>query len=296
MKILLLFIDGIGIGKNNPEFNPCADERLTIFNNFSDSARQSKIPYGGVVKAIDATLGVPGLPQSATGQTTLLTGVNAAQILNQHLSAYPNQKLREIIERESILKKYVIMKKSAAFINAYRPVFFEYGPQALIRRLSVTSIANWKAGLKFFSIDDINAENAIYHDFTNYELTKKGFKVKLFSAENAGIVLAQNSDKYDFCLYEYFKTDKAGHSQDLEESIQILIQLEQFILSILKNSNLQEKLIILTSDHGNIEDLSIKTHTYNLAPLIVWGKYKDKILAEVNSIVDVTNAILKIQK
>lgn len=292
MKILFIFIDGLGIGEYNPKINPCTDERLKIFNNFVDQARGVELPYGGVFKSIDPTLGVPGLPQSATGQTALLTGVNAAKLLNKHLSGYPNRKLRDILAEGSLLKKLGDKHKAVAFINAYRPVFFEHGPEKLLKYLSVTSIANWKAGLPFFSINDIRAERAIYHDFTNWELRRKEIEVPAFTAEKAGNILAKSAFEYDFCLYEYFKTDKAGHSQDLHKATALLIQLEQFILTVLKKSNLDTNLIFITSDHGNIEDLSQKTHTYNAVPLLAWGKDSELLLSLVDKIEDIAHVIV----
>ncbi|HXT50199.1 MAG TPA: phosphoglyceromutase, partial [Thermoanaerobaculia bacterium] len=42
-----------------------------------------------VLAALDAVLGVPGLPQSGTGQTTLFTGVNAQASIGHHVPALP---------------------------------------------------------------------------------------------------------------------------------------------------------------------------------------------------------------
>jgi hypothetical protein len=212
--------------------------------------------------------------------------------LGKHLSGYPNQTLRELLEKESILTKITQRGKKAAFINAYRPVFFEHGPDALIRYLSVTSIANWKAGLKFHSFEDLRAEKSIYHDFTNQELIKRGFQVPIFTAEKAGLILAKASKCYDFCLYEYFKTDHAGHAQNIDNAVSLLIQLEKFILTVIANIDLKNSLIIITSDHGNIEDISITTHTRNPVPLIVWGKNADQLLSQVHTIQDIANVLL----
>ena len=153
MRIVFLFIDGLGIGENDSSKNPCAQPGIQLFNHFSGDEFPKKIPYNGIVKPIDAQLDVPGLPQSATGQATLFTGINAAKLLDMHLSGFPNKALRELLESHSIHIQLKNMGKRPAFINAYRPVFFEKGPEALIRFLSVTSIANWKADLEFFNFD-----------------------------------------------------------------------------------------------------------------------------------------------
>jgi len=294
MRILFIFIDGLGIGEYNLATNPCANKKLVIFNNFSDRPFSKNLPFHGSVKAIDATLDLPGLPQSATGQTALLTGINVAKMLGRHVSGYPTSQLREILSNHSLLKKYAQLNKKAAFINAYRPIFFEFGPEALIRYLSVTSIANWKAGLKFFSFENLKSERSIYHDFTNVELKNKGFDVPVFDAKKAGQILAKAAESFDFCLYEYFKTDKAGHAQDLNQASELLYQLELFLLSVLENVNLQHTLFLLTSDHGNMEDLSVKTHTRNPVPLMLWGLKKEYVFNRVEKIEDIAPTLLQL--
>lgn len=294
MRIIFIFIDGMGIGENDLVKNPCAQSKIKLFNFFKTDSFPRRVLNNGVVKPIDAQLGVQGIPQSATGQATLFTGINAAKLLNKHLSGFPNKQLREQLTEHSIHVKLKNMGKCLTFINVYRPIFFEKGPEALIRFLSVTSIANWKADLQFFDLDHLLSEQAIYHDFTNLELIKRGFKVPVFSAEKAGQILARASQNYDFCLYEFFKTDRAGHARDINYATQILVQLEQFIISLLNHTDLSNTLILLTSDHGNIEDLSVKTHTSNPVPLIAWGPAKDDLLASVNSLTDVCPVLVEL--
>lgn len=296
MKILFIFIDGLGIGTNDKFQNPCAQSQIKLFNNFISDTYPKALPFDGFVKPIDCSMGVPGLPQSATGQAALYTGINASKILNRHLSGFPNQKLRDILEEFSILKKITQLGKKAGFINAYRPIFFERGPESLIRFLSVTSIMNWKAGLKFFDLENLKNEQCIYHDFTNRELIRKGFDVPEFTAEKAGKILVRVSDDFDFLLYEYFKTDRAGHKQDLSKATKLLLELENFIITILKSIDQTKTLVFITSDHGNIEDISLKRHTKNLVPFMVWGKRKQEMVDGVESILDVSKNIFGILK
>lgn len=292
MRILFIFIDGLGIGEKDVSKNPCAHKNIRLFNNFLSDSFPKQIPFNGLAKSIECSLGIPGLPQSATGQAALYTGMNASKILNRHLSGFPNQKLRDILEKHSILKKLNLAGKKAAFINAYRPIFFEKGAEALIRFLSVTSIMNWKAGLKFFNFDDLRKQKCIYHDFTNREPIKLGFNIPEFTASIAAKILSRASEEFDFCLYEYFRTDRAGHSQNLQKAISLLIELETFIFTVLKQSDLSKTTIILTSDHGNIEDISVKSHTKNPVLFMVWGPLKNELSDKINSILDVTPVIL----
>ncbi len=296
MRIVFIFIDGLGVGENELQKNPCAHPEIQLFKFFLNDLFPKTVLFDGMVKPIDAQLGVPGLPQSATGQAALFTGINTAKLLNIHLSGFPNQELRTIIEKHSIHIKLKNIGKRPAFINVYRPIFFEKGPEALVRFLSVTSIANWKAGLQFFSFDHLLSEQAIYHDFTNFELIKRGFHVPKFTAEKAGQILAHSSQKYDFCLYEYFKTDWAGHGQDMTQAVQLLVQLERFIFTFLNDTDLSSTLVILTSDHGNIEDLSVKTHTFNPVPMLAWGTHKEELLTPIESLIDIIPSLIELIK
>ena len=76
---------------------------------------------GRVVREVDATLGVDGLPQSGTGQTTLFTGVNAAQALDRHVPAFPGPRLKAIIEAEGLLARVASAGRRVTFANAFTP-------------------------------------------------------------------------------------------------------------------------------------------------------------------------------
>lgn len=292
MKVLLVFIDGLGIGADNGQTNPCANESLQILNITERTSSHGTLPKGGLMVPLDATLGVKGLPQSATGQTALLTGINAAQRLGYHKQRFPNQDLRNILKQRSILKVVTDMGKRAAFINAFRPRFFEFRTEEIISKMSVTTVANWAAGLPFFTLQDIIDGISIYQDFTNRDLMNRGFDMPLYSPQQAGEILARASQKYDFCLYEYFKTDHAGHAQNKEQA-QIEIQkLEAFLLTLINQMNFNSTLLVVTSDHGNIEDLSVKTHTTNRVPALIWGKHADSYSSGLHDLTDIVPLIL----
>ena len=289
MKVVFLFVDGLGVGANDAAINPCTDDSNKIFTNFRDNPDRD-VPFTGVVKGLDATLGVPGLPQSATGQTALLTGINAAKIIQHHLSGFPNRALRELLLRHSLLRETVQMGKKAAFINAFRPLFFDL-PEQMILRLSATTIANYAAGLPFFRLEDIIAKRSIYQDFTNVSLQERGFDVPVYSPEKAADILSAAVAEYDFILYEYFRTDRAGHSQDRSLALAEIDKLSRFVVRFLSGIKLRSTAVILTSDHGNIEDLSTKSHTRNPAMTLVWGTGNEEISKKMHSIVDVTPVI-----
>ena len=128
-SVLKLFLDGIGLGSNDPSVNPFLRARMP--NLVALLGGRSLVLDGGRLDATDAiliptdaTLGVDGLPQSATGQTTIFTGVNAARELGCHWGPHPNEPLRQIIEQESIFKKLSHQGGLGAFANAYPERYF----------------------------------------------------------------------------------------------------------------------------------------------------------------------------
>lgn len=294
LRVVLIFIDGLGVGERNPAINPCTDSRFQFFNIFADEKLPKSLPLEGLGCQLDASLGVSGLPQSATGQTALLTGVNAAQSLGYHLSGFPNTLLREMICQHSLLKRIRAAGKTAAFINAYPPIYFELGPEALENRLSVTSHVTLASQFPFFTFEDIRQERAIYQEFTNQSLIEKGFDLPQFTPAQAGAILAEASRSFNFSLFEYFQTDHAGHSQSMEKARGELFKLESFLESFLKHTRRDRTQVILTSDHGNIEDLSVRTHTQNPAMTLLWGPFSSQIAANVHSILGVTGEILQL--
>ena len=290
MKVVFLFVDGLGIGRQDKETNPCCFDETGIFQIFQNS-RPNFLPFDGISLELDATMGISGLPQSATGQTALLTGINSAQLLGRHLSGFPNKTLREALLKQSLLLKLKKKRKKPAFLNAFRPLFFELEENEILR-LSATTIANHAANLPFFTLEDIIQKRAIYQDFTNYDLIEKGFEMPVYTPEEAAEIVAEATNRYDFILYEYFKSDKAGHNQDMPLAIAEIQKLGRFVFDFFNRIDLTETIVILTSDHGNIEDLSTKSHTRNPAMTITWGANKNQIAGKLKSITDLTPAIV----
>jgi len=288
----LIFVDGLGLGPDDVRVNPCLQDGLRLLACCENGNGAVSTGDGGFLIPTEATLGVGGLPQSATGQTTLFTGINGSKLLGRHLQGYPNETLRSILRDHSILKQVKDRGLRAAFINAYRPLFFQLKEKTRWR-LSTTTVATLSAGLSFFRVDDIGLRRSIYHDFTNESLIARGFDVPRFSDEEAGRVLGEVSRDFDFLLYEYFMTDRAGHSQNMEKARWVMGGLERFLSAFLDDVDLNETLVILTSDHGNIEDLSVKTHTRNRVMTRLWGRGAEGVKDRIRSLEDVTPAILE---
>lgn len=280
--IALVFVDGLGWGPDDPATNPC----LTYGGRLLDFPRSP-----AYCSPIDACLGVPGIPQSATGQTTLLTGVNAQAEVGFHQTGFPTPHLRKILLEHSIFKQLHDLGRDGIFLNAFRPAFFDF-PRERQLKFSATTVSHLAADLPFFRLEDIGVGRSIYQEFTNRELIDRGFDVPPLTPQQAGAILARNIPLRDFTLFEYFQTDHAGHSQDRKRIEIELGKLEAFLLQALADleeaAELESTLVLLTSDHGNLEDTSTRSHTRNAVPFMAWGCCAQQALAEIGDLSDVT--------
>lgn len=286
-SVLLFFIDGLGIGKRGP-FNP--------LDNLPDAAPlavfQDETPESfldGIVVPTDPRLGIEGRPQSASGQTTILTGINAPATIGYHKQGFPNKLLLEIIGQHSIFRQLgEAGVEPVTFANAYTSGFFSERP----RWISATTAAVEAAGLRFRTMDDVRNGNAVFMDYTNRILIERGEDLTERSEQEAATVLSRIVAQNRFTLYEYFITDKVGHAQDMELAKTVLTSLSLFIRELLIKLDLERATVILTSDHGNIEDLSSRNHTLHAVPTIVWGAQREQIAARINNLADITPAIV----
>lgn len=251
LKILFVFVDGLGRGSSDPGINPLADR--SRFPNLGKMLEQS-VP-------LDAQLGVPGLPQSATGQAALLTGLNAPQMMGRHIEGFPPPRLKELVKEHNIFKNLKESGKSCTFANAY---WLDDAAHIPPRRESVTTVATLAALGGVRGKADLLANRAVCHDLTRERIRhERGYGGPLITPEEAAEHLIGIANEHDFTLFEFFETDRAGHSGDRQKVFRCLEKLDRFFAALRPFNGL----LLMTSDHGNIEDLSVRTHTLNPVPL-----------------------------
>jgi predicted AlkP superfamily pyrophosphatase or phosphodiesterase len=221
---------------------------------------------------LDACLGVPGLPQSASGQAVLLTGQNVPGLLGYHYGPKPNLAVMEFLHNGNLFKTLIDRGRTAALLNAYPPRYFS-AIESGRRIYSAIPLAVTSAGIALKTAAELQRGEAISAD-----LTAEGWHTNLgledtprLSPYQAGARLASLARKYDFSLFEYWLSDYAGHGQDLQKACALLETFDQAIGGLLAGWDDQQGLILLTSDHGNLEDLSTRRHTTNPVPGLLVG-------------------------
>lgn len=285
-SVLMVFLDGVGIGKNDPEINPFARLDARIFNDFGD--RGGKLPRQGVCLPTDACLGVAGLPQSATGQVTLFTGENAARYLGYHLQGFPNRALKELLEAGSIFRRIRDLGGEVTFANAYTPRYL----QRKRSWISATTAMCNAAGVPLRTVADVAAGRAVYFDLTNARLAKDGFDVPVCSVERSAEVLVSLTRSCNLCLYEYFLTDRVGHRGTLEEAVGVADEVDRLVSAVVEVTDLTRSSLLVCSDHGNLEDKSTRLHTRNPVPTLVWGELRN-FLPPTPTLEDITPAVVR---
>jgi 2,3-bisphosphoglycerate-independent phosphoglycerate mutase len=296
-KFLFLFVDGLGIGPADASVNPLLVARLPNVEKLvgpidMDAWRAGVHTERAALVPLDATMGVPGLPQSATGQTALFTGVNAAKLIGRHKEGRPNRLLKSVLYKHGLIPVLCRAGLKATFANAYSTASI---PRYVAGEspMSCTSAMAYYGEGCFRDTATFNRGEAVYFDLTGRYARRRGDDVRLMTPARAGEALASVALAHDFTLYEYFLTDFAGHRQNMGRSIRYLEDVDAALGAVLNYYDLERHLLILTSDHGNVEDLSTRSHTRNPVPLLAAGAGREEFAARCDDIMDVARAVFK---
>ena len=277
MKILFIFIDGIGLGKNDTAINPFALAQMSNLKQMlgNRSLTADNAPFTGnkiSLLSIDPNLGVDGLPQSATGQAVLLTGKNIPAELGYHYGPKPNPEVASFLKHETLFSRFVNAGKKSTLLNAYPPRYFD-GIDSGKRIYSSIPMAVTNAGLELFKDDALLDGRALSADFTGEGWrTMLGFpNVPVMKPHQAGRKLASLAKNFDFSLFEYWASDYAGHKQQMETAVSLMETFDAVLGGLIEEMD-DDLLVIITSDHGNMEDMSTRRHTDANVPAIVIGE------------------------
>jgi len=280
VKVIFLFVDGVGL-KAPAADNPLNAEVCPTLWRLVD--RHSK--------SIDACLGVEGLPQSATGQATMFTGVNCAEAIGRHCEGFPSAALRQIIEENNVFLELKRRGKKVKFADAY--LVDDVQDLALRRFKSVTTVMALTAPETISVVADLADDRALMQDLTRETIQDSYPDIPVVAPQRAAEHLFAIARANDFTLYEFFQTDVSGHSMDYARACEVLRTYDKFLSSLVRLAEAGGLTIVLTSDHGNIESISERGHTRNPVPFVSYGPGEMFLRDKVSSLVDVTPALLE---
>ena len=311
-RVVLLFLDGVGLGPDNANRNALAAARLPVLRGLLDGRApvSESAPYRGrraSLVGLDARLGVDGLPQSGTGQAALLTGRNAPREYGRHFGPWVPAVLRPLLRTESLLARARAGGRTVAFANAY--------PEELTRATapgaalpSDAAGPGWRRAAQYLNagppLAAAGADALTRHtaqlargEAVASEITNDGWRERLQREEvpriepaDAGRNLARIARAHDLTLFAHYATDYAGHTGRLDEAVAAIERVDAFLDGLLDGAGPDTTLLVV-SDHGNLEDCT-GGHTLNPALALATGAGHSQLTQNWASLLDVTPSIL----
>ena len=306
MRVAVLFIDGVGIGRNEPASNPLAG-RGHLLSQFQDEPSRP-LPHEGHLFPVDTTFGVSGRPQSASNQTAILTGEPAPLLIGRHVLGYPDAPLRELLARHSLVKRLVAAGRTATFANCYPVAYLDAlklprrpsdsAPEftltpATLRRMkaSASTLAFMAGGVPLRTLEDARAGLGLTHDITGARAQSRSLAVPSRTPDEAAQVFWRVAGEADFTFFEHYLADEAGHAQDFAAAHEALDTFDAFARAVVATRPADAR-VLICSDHGNVEDLSTRSHTLNPVPVLYFGPPAPE-LESLATVADVGRAVLR---
>lgn len=294
---LIFFLDGVGLGRADAEENPfvsAAMPHLTqlLGEEWYVTGRGPITTTRASLAPTDANLGMSGRPQSATGQATILTGRNVPRLVGEHYGPKPNPAVAGVIGRGTLFHEVIAVGGSAALITPYPERYFE-AVESGRRLLSSVPLSAAKAGVVLMGVDDLRAGRAVSPDFTGAGWRHHlGYEdVPLLSLPDAGRQIAAVAARYDFSFFEHWPTDQVGHRGTLAEASAHLEAIDAVLGGLLEAWDDSRGLLIITSDHGNLEDKGHRQHTRNPVPTILVGRDHARHAAGIHDLTDIAGVV-----
>ncbi|MCY3901578.1 MAG: hypothetical protein OXH98_16405 [Caldilineaceae bacterium] len=291
-RVLFLFLDGVGLGRDDPQTNPLAAAALPtltgLFGGKPLTASTGRYSRGNAhLIPTDAHLGVQGRPQSATGQAAILTGVNAPARLGEHYGPRPDKRVRDILDEAGIFARLQAAGHATAFVNAYPQRYFDAVNRGK-RLLSAVPYAARRGGLRLRTWKDMQARQALSANFTGQGWrTQLGYPdVPLYTPQEAGAQFWRLAQPVRFAFLEHWQSDILGHYRDLRGAIEDFERIDGFLAGLLDAMDWQDTLLVVASDHGNVEDCSTRKHTENPAMTVLIGAHSDRYAQRIRRLDD----------
>ncbi len=299
MRVLFLFLDGIGLGDDDSAINPFAVANTPTLLSLTNGKRwlrgigRQKNEHAIFIPT-DPRLGIPGRPQSGTSQAAILTGLNVPEIVGRHYGPKPDEETRTILDRENLFLTLKASGKRAALLDAYPPRLL----QDIERGKTLPSSIQYAArtSQELFTIEDLKARRAITAEWTGkpWHTHLKLTDTPLYTSREAGHLLVELAYHYDFAFHSHWMTDYFGHRGPFEAAVELLETFDEVLAGVLEKWDDEEGLIIVTSDHGNMEHIGDRKHTENDVPTLLIGKHREMFGENFTTLMDFTPRILRL--
>lgn len=220
-------------------------------------------PLVGAGRALDAALGVPGLPQSGTGQACWLTGLDAVRAMGEHFGPHPGPTLQRLLRARSLPVRLTRAGGRAALANHYPPAYF--AAQARRARPGCFPYAFQAAGLDLnpVGVPPVPATLGLGY------AAPWPSQTPLDTLARLGEALAEAARDHDLIVGDLWFGDFLGHrgrdptAPEVQAAGRAYLTRVDALLGGLLERGAR---LALTSDHGNLENLRVKAHTLARVP------------------------------
>lgn len=293
----IFFLDGVGLGGPNADENPFVSAQLPVLTGLLGdgwylNGRGRLQTERATLIPTDANLGMDGRPQSATGQAAILTGRNVPRQVGEHYGPKPNTAVGEAIRQGTLFHEVTAAGGRAALITPYPAGYFE-AIESGRRLLSSVPLAATSAGLSLMGEAELRAGRAVSPDFTGAGWREHlGYSdMPVLSLHEAGRQIAAIAAGYDFSFFEHWPTDQFGHRGTLAEAVAHLERIDAVLGGLLESWDEGHGLLIITSDHGNLEEKGHRQHSRNPVPTILVGREHARHADLVRDLTDIAGVV-----
>jgi hypothetical protein len=214
--------------------------------------------------------------------------------VGEHYGPKPNQAVAKVIQEGNLFQEVIAAGRSAALITPYPQGYFD-AINSGKRLLSSVPLAATSAGLSLMTADDLRAGRAVspgftgqgWRDFLGYN------DIPLISLAEAGKQIANIARNYDFSFFEHWPSDRSGHRGSFEEAIEHLEMIDRVFEGIFDAWDEANDLLIITSDHGNIEEKNHRLHSRNPVPTILFGRDHARLIDKIHDLSDIASVVRK---
>jgi len=289
------------MGPANQDSNPFTKARMPVLNGLlgeewylrpitDGEGRRSTVKASLV--PTDPNLGIPGRPQSATGQATIITGHNVPKLVGEHYGPKPNTAVAEVVRAGNLFQEVVDCGGSAALITPYPQGYFD-AINSGRRLLSSIPLAATSAGLSLMTVEDLRAGRAVSPGFTGQAWRDHlGYEdIPILTLKESGQQISGIAQKYDFSFFEHWPSDRSGHRGSFDEAVQHLEIIDEVLGGVFETWNEGNGLLIITSDHGNIEEKNHRQHSRNPVPTILFGHGHTGLAPLLNNLTDIATVV-----
>jgi bisphosphoglycerate-independent phosphoglycerate mutase (AlkP superfamily) len=154
--------------------------------------------------------------------------------------------------------------------------------------LAVTS-----AGYPLFGADELRAGEAVspgftgqaWHDMLGYS------DIPILTLAESGRQIAAIANRYDFSFFEHWPSDRSGHRGPVANAVSHLEMIDTAVGGLLEAWDDEAGLLIITSDHGNIEAKEHRQHTRNPVPTILVGQGHAELAQDIHNLADIASVV-----